>query len=222
MESTLRPDDEGLPATVLVSDVPDRASVTGAVLCGGASRRMGRDKALLELDGRTLIERSLEALSGVAASSLVACGPEPRYAQLGLPLALDGVPDGGPLAGLCAALEETRTPWLCVLACDMPRASADVLRALLARAHDQDLDGCLLRTPSGVEPLFGVYRSSCLEAVRAALARGERRMISFHGLELSGRRLRVGTLDARELPPALRDSALNLNTLSEYERERDQ
>lgn len=207
---------------MLVLDAPDRSSVTGAVLCGGASKRMGRDKALLVLDGRTLIERCLEALNGVAASSLVACGPQPRYARLGLPLALDGVPDGGPLAGLCAALERTRTPWLCVLACDMPRASADGMRTLLARARAEDLDGCLLRTPSGVEPLFAVYRASCLEAVRAALARGERRMISFHGFEVAGRPLRIGYLDANDLPSALRDCARNLNTLPEYERERDQ
>ena len=93
-------------------------------------------------------------------------------------------PDGGPLAGLEAALGALAAGgggWLAVIACDMPHAQADVLRRCLARADENDLDLVVLESEDGLEPLLGVVHTRALSAVTAALDRGERRMISFHG-----------------------------------------
>jgi molybdopterin-guanine dinucleotide biosynthesis protein A len=155
----------------------------GVVFCGGASRRMGRDKAGLVLDGRTLLERAAGVLAEFAPRVLLASGDRPHYPELGLGCVLDESAGAGPLAGLAAALECLGTAgvdYACVLACDMPRASAAAFRVLLARARDAGADVCLVRTDAGLEPLFGVYHARVLAAVRAALARGERRM-TFHG-----------------------------------------
>jgi molybdopterin-guanine dinucleotide biosynthesis protein A len=184
------------------------------VLCGGASRRMGRDKALLPLDDGPLIQRALASLAPLGCECLLACGPQPRHAELGLPLVLDEVPGVGPLAGLAAALAAASTERVLVLACDLPRASAAVNRRLLDRAEQADLDVCCVGTPAGLEPLYGVYHRRCLPAVRAALARGERRMIAFHA------GLAVGRLELDELPAAERGCAVNLNTPADYEAER--
>ena len=194
----------------------------GVVFCGGASQRMGRDKAALPLAGHSLLERATAVLDRVAGSVVLACGPEDRYAELGRPRVLDAAPDLGPLGGLSAALEHlvdssaerpAADPWLAALACDMPRARAEVFEALLARARERDADACLLETDGGVEPLYAVYRGTCLAAVRAALAAGERRMISFHDT------LTVTTLAESELAGGLRSCAVNVNTPSDYERE---
>ena len=202
---------------------PVASEVTGAVLCGGESRRMGADKALLALDGRRLIDYSIEALRPVAGRILLACGPRPRYADLGLETVLDARPDGGPLAGLLAALEASRTEWLVLLACDMPRADSRVLRALLDQAARCELDVCLLEIERGTQPVCGVYRRTCAPAVRRSLERGERRMVDFHAPQPGERALRVGTLAARELAPPLAGSdfqpALNLNSPRELEAE---
>ena len=99
-----------------------------AVLCGGRSRRMGRDKALLRLGDQTLLERTVGVLSRLAPRVYLACGAEERYAELGLECVLDRLPDGGPLAGLEAALTRLQADgggWLGILACDMPRAESE-------------------------------------------------------------------------------------------------
>lgn len=207
------------------SRAPGPSEVTGLLLCGGESRRMGRDKAGIELSGsRRLIEYPLRALGEVADRVLLATGAGPRYEDLGRESVLDAATDGGPLAGLLAGLEAASTEWVAVLACDMPRAGADVLRALLARAAERDLDGCLFEIERGTQPMLAVYRAHCAQAVRRALERGERRMVSFWSETVDDgagpRPLRIGTLREGELVAGgSADAALNLNTPEELARE---
>jgi molybdopterin-guanine dinucleotide biosynthesis protein A len=176
---------------------------------------MGSDKAVLRVSGSTLLERAVADLESIAAETLLACGPSARYAELGRPLVTDRHADGGPLAGIEAALARARTEWLAVLACDMPRADPRVLLAVLERAEKEDLDGCFLETANGVEPLCAVYRRTCLASMSTALASGERKITSFlRFAKASGELPRVGRLPESELPAELagRDVARNLNT----------
>jgi len=170
---------------------------------------MGRDKARLVVEGRTLLERAVASLEALVARVLLASGTPGRYPELGREELADLLPDVGPLAGLGAALERVdgeRIEYLLALACDLPTAAPEALAALLARAREQRAQACLLRTPGGLEPLFAVYHRSALAAVRAALARGEQRLDSFH------RDVRLVTLDLDELAPELVHCARNLNT----------
>ena len=195
----------------------------GAVFCGGESRRMGRDKARIELRGRSLLQRAIDSLSPACASVWLACGPESRYDELDLERVLDVTPDGGPLAGLAAVLaraERERTApgqeaAVAVIACDMPRATTDVYRLLHAELARSGADAALLETSEGLEPLCAVYRTSALAAVQRALGRGDRRLISFHD------ELRVARIRADELPEALRgaDMTRNLNTPEDLSEE---
>lgn len=194
-----------------------RAERTGVVLCGGRSRRMGRDKALLELGGRTLLERAVEALDAVCAEVLLAPGSESRYATLGRREVLDAADGVGPLAGLVSALEAARTEWLIALACDMPGVDARVLEELANFAQDGGWDVTMLGSEAGVEPLCAVYRSSCARAARAALTTGRSKLTSFHDEHLpTEAALRVAVRRSEHFPEALRgpaaDSARNLNT----------
>jgi molybdopterin-guanine dinucleotide biosynthesis protein A len=187
----------------------------GLVLCGGASRRMGADKARLALDGSALIERAVGALAQLTPKVLLASGSTPRYPELELECVLDEKPGLGPLAGLAAGLarlERERIAYACVLACDMPRVAAAHLRALLARARADDADVCLVRTDAGLEPLCGVYHVRVRAAVEAALARGERRMDAFH------RAVHLVTVAEAELGAGC---ARNLNTPEELRAERE-
>lgn len=182
----------------------------GVVFCGGASRRMGRDKACLVLDGEAMIQRAVRVLAATTPRVLLASGDAPRYPELGLECLVDAREGAGPLAGLEAVLariEREGVAYACVLACDMPSVSPNVFHSLLARARSDAADLCLVRTRAGLEPLCGIYHARCLPAVRAALARGARRMDSFHG------GVRLVTLDEHELGP---DCARNLNTPDEF------
>jgi len=188
----------------------------GAVFCGGASLRMGRDKARLELDGQSLLEHSVRVLRELTPRVFLSCGTRDRYSELGLERVLDSTRGEGPLAGLAASLEHVHAhggSWLLVLACDMPRADARVFRRLLERAGERGADACLLAAEENrPEPLFAVYHVRCLAAARAALGRGQRRMNAFHG------EVAVETLTLAELaPPAeFARCAANVNSPQEF------
>jgi molybdopterin-guanine dinucleotide biosynthesis protein A len=193
----------------------------GVVLCGGNSRRMGTDKAVLEVGGQRMLARAVDVLGRVAGRVVLACGADERYDDLGLERVYDTRDDAGPLAGLEAGLRAARdsgAEWVFALACDMPRAVPAVLRALHRTAREQDADACLLRTAGGLEPLLAVYRTGCLAAVTAALDTGERRMTSFHGRPGAAR---IEVLPEAELGASLaaKDCARNLNTPSELAHE---
>ena len=196
-----------------------RALDAVVVLCGGASRRMGQDKALARLGDASLLERATAAASLAAPRVLLATGTAERYGEIarenGREVVLDRTADGGPLAGIEAALaclargsEAETGAWLGILAVDMPFASAEVLERCAARAEREGLDAVFLATERGVEPLCGAVHTRALPAVTAALARGERRAIAYHA------ELAVGTIGLDELPAhvAAARPDVNVNT----------
>jgi len=151
--------------------------LTVAVQAGGRSSRMGKDKALLQLDGIPLIERLLQRVSGLGEEILITTNRPQDYQYLGLRMASDPEPGAGALHGLRTALKAARGQTVLVLACDMPFVSRPLLEHLLQLAETADL--VVPRRGGEYEPLHAVYSKGCLPALEAALQQGERRMISF-------------------------------------------
>ncbi len=182
---------------------------------------MGRDKATIEFGGKTLLERAVAALEPLCVEVLLASGSAARFPQLGRREVLDAAPDAGPLAGLVAALEASRTEWMIALACDMPGVDTRVLEELARVAQEGGWDVTMLATPTGPEPLCAVYRTSCAPAARAALRAGRVRLTDFHTLD-DGQALRVISQPVERLSETLRGPALesirNLNTPEDLER----
>ncbi len=144
----------------------------GYVLTGGKSSRMRRDKALLPMDGSTLVERVANTVRQ-AAGSVTLVGAADRYAGLGLPLIEDEFPGCGPLSGIHAALGHSLEEWNLIVACDMPKLEPEFLSWLLDSAENEEADVLLPAGPSGLpEPLCGVYRRRCLDSAGAALKEG--------------------------------------------------
>lgn len=154
--------------------------VTAYVLAGGGSSRMGRDKALVKLGGRTLLERALEPARQVAAQVRIV-GPRAKF-QAYAPCVEDVYPGRGPLGGIHAALLETRTDLNLMLAVDLPRMQAEFLRVLLARARASDAWVVAARTADGPEgkprfqPLCAVYRRAFGAAAEEALRAGRNKV----------------------------------------------
>jgi molybdopterin-guanine dinucleotide biosynthesis protein A len=146
-----------------------RYAASGIVLAGGASRRMGRDKALLELDGRSLLQRAAETVSGVCEELVIAAADRPPQHLPGLTPIWAPDPPGatGPLAGLEAGLSVAAHPVALAVACDMPFLNEALLWHLL-----DSFSGCDAVVPiiGGVpQPLHAVYGRECLRTVRALL-----------------------------------------------------
>ena len=148
----------------------------GFVLVGGNSSRMGRDKARLPFQGKTLVEHVACAVAEAAGSVTLVGAPE-RYETLGFPMLADRRAGAGPLAGIHTALAASTAAWNLIVACDMPGISAPFLRSLLAAAQSSDADCLLPAGPSGLpEPLCAVYHSRCLQVIGAALDRNVRKI----------------------------------------------
>jgi molybdopterin-guanine dinucleotide biosynthesis protein A len=157
--------------------------VAGFVLAGGESSRMGRDKALLTLEGEPLVARIAGIVEAVTGSATI-IGPPERYAHLGFEVIADRVAGAGPLGGIETALGLGRAPWNLVLACDLPAVDAALLRLLVDRAAGSRAD-CVIPRTAGPEPLCAVYSESCAEHFRAALEAGVRKVTdALAGLEV--------------------------------------
>jgi molybdopterin-guanine dinucleotide biosynthesis protein A len=139
---------------------------SAVLLAGGKSLRMGRDKALLEIDGERLWRRQLATLQKLSPEQLMLSGPR-REGWSEDEIVSDEVVDAGPLAGVAAALQKCTTPHLVVLAVDLPKMTADFLRSLLALCAENR--GAVARTTEGFEPLAAVYPVRCAALAAAAL-----------------------------------------------------
>jgi molybdopterin-guanine dinucleotide biosynthesis protein A len=158
-----------------VAESAPAARFAGAVLAGGASSRLGRDKALVELAGLTLVERAANALRRSGAGPLaVIGGDEQRLASLGLSVIRDGWPGRGPLGGILTAFAWSPLPVIAVLACDLPFVGPSVVEALAEALDRTGADAAVAHT-TGREPLCALWRiERCEAAMLAAFTAGER------------------------------------------------
>ncbi len=150
--------------------------VLGAVLAGGASRRMGSDKSLIELAGVPFIVRVADALRAGGCDPVVTVGGEQeRLTSLGLEVRADRTPGAGPLDGVIRALEAAGGSPAMVVACDMPWLSATLVGALVdaLRRSSGALDVVVARGER-LEPLCAVWAPSALPVLVAAFDDGER------------------------------------------------
>jgi molybdopterin-guanine dinucleotide biosynthesis protein A len=154
--------------------------LTVSIQSGGASNRMGQDKALMPFLGKPLINRVLERVRYLADEVLVTTNRPTEYAFLGVPLFIDVIKDRGALGGLYTALSVAKYPYVAVVACDMPFVNPDILAHCHHLLAEKDIDAVIPRTEHGLEPFHAVYRRlTCLPAVNSALQSGKWRLISW-------------------------------------------
>lgn len=143
--------------------------LSGFVLAGGASRRMGRPKALLPVAGETLVERQVRLLRHVSRRVAVVGKPE-LFRGLDVPVLADLVPDCGPLGGIYTGLASSATDYNLFIGCDMPFLTTRFLRWLARRAMSEQADVTVPESREGkLNPLAAVYRREVMGAIRSAL-----------------------------------------------------
>ncbi len=190
-------------------------SLTGVILAGGKSSRMGANKALLTIDGQNLVQRLVARLERLCDHIvLVANDPDP-YRELGLPIVGDVFPGNGPLAGIHAGLSASTTAHCLVVACDMPHASVDLGEYMARQTAGYDVVVPAHR--GGLEPLHALYSRSCLPHIEARLtAAGRRdlRIISFYP-DVAVRQVVEAEIEPFGHPTVI---FYNINTREDYER----
>ena len=182
--------------------------VEGAVLCGGASTRMGRDKATLEYDGVPLARRVANVL-GMCVARVRVVGKPGELPALGLETIVDRHAARAPLIGVAAALAACEASSVLVAACDLVHLDARVALALLALAPiDGSADVIAALGPRGPEPLLAIYRPRLLPELERRIARDE---LGLQALLRDVPTLFIPEADLRALDPTLR-SFTNANS----------
>jgi FdhD protein len=162
---------------------PRTTTIAAAVLAGGASRRMGTDKRTMEVGGRALLARAVDAVAVVADEVSVVAGPADAGALAAavpdVRVHVDEFPGEGPLGGLVTALSRSAADVVLVVAGDHPALSPDVLASLVAAlTAAPDRKAAVLGTDHGPNPLVGAYRRDAAATLRALFRGGERRALA--------------------------------------------
>ena len=146
----------------------DKQTVCGLVLAGGQSKRMGTDKALLILNGQTVIERVVQSLASVSDELPLVVNEPSRYKFLNLPTVTDQVPNGGPLMALYSGLVHTSASWCLATACDAPLLQPQLLKHLLEYRGSVDAVLPFIN----IQPFPGLYSKTCITILECLLTKG--------------------------------------------------
>lgn len=160
-----------------MGDTGAGVAFSGAVLCGGASRRMGRDKAVIAVDGRSLAGRVADAIDEAGADAVVAVGgDEAALAAEGLTVVADDEPGAGPLAGILGGLAHHGTADVVFVgACDLVSpSSAAVVATVRALAGDTGADVAVPVVDGRRQWMHAAWRRRAAAPLAAAFAAGER------------------------------------------------
>jgi molybdopterin-guanine dinucleotide biosynthesis protein A len=206
-------------------------SLSGIVLAGGESRRLGTDKALLELGGQTLIENVIGKVSQVSQEMIVVANISHKYKGLEATMVSDVRPGQGALGGIYSGLLAASHFHSLVIACDMPFLNLNLLRymALLAPGYDVVIPCVVAKTFSShralgqgpstakeehLHPLHAIYSKRCLGPIEELLDRGDLRIIAFFP------QVRVRYVEQEEVDPfdPQHLSLFNINTSADMER----
>jgi molybdopterin-guanine dinucleotide biosynthesis protein A len=188
--------------------------VSCAILAGGASSRFGRDKAIIEVGGETLIERVASRLGQVTDDLFIAGNNLSRFHHLGLRLVQDLVDGMASLGGIYTAMDAARHPHVFVAACDLPFLDLNLIRYMFLLSPGYDV--VMPYVHGEAEPMHAIYGKACIPPIQELIRAGERKIITF----LPQMRVREVREDEISIfDPEFR-SFFNLNTPQDMDRMR--
>jgi molybdopterin-guanine dinucleotide biosynthesis protein A len=193
----------------------------GAILSGGENKRIPVLKGFLSIEGRAIIERSIDVLTRVFDRVVISTNMPERYFSLGVPLIGDIRKETGPMTGILSVLVATGAEAVFVVACDMPFINENLIRYMVEKhgteCTEQGAGNCDATIPvfrSYKEPLFGIYARSAAQPMDSLIRDGRRKLTDV----LAGLRVKyIAEQEVRAVDPA-GESFVNINTMEDYER----
>jgi len=150
------------------------------IQAGGQSSRMGEDKALKPFLGRPLVQRVVDRLTPIANELIVTTNRPADYAFLNLRLVADLKPGRGALGGLYTAIASATSPFVAVVACDMPFASKNFFESASSLMVEREADVVIAKSEEGYEPFHALYRrDTCLPAIESAIDADQWKVIAW-------------------------------------------
>ncbi len=151
--------------------------ITGLVLAGGRSRRMGRPKEFLSFGGTTLVEHLLSVSREMFSEVYLVTNEPESFSHLTDAVVKDILPYRGPLGGILSGLLVAAHPYAFVIPCNMPLVNGRLIRQMAAHRHDTDV--LVLSHKTGVEPLLGIYSKNCIKPMEESLFSGQQKVGTF-------------------------------------------
>lgn len=198
----------------LIEDFPSEEKiegVTGVILAGGTSTRMGKNKALLEVNGTPIIALTYRTLAALFHDVIIVTNSPGDYDFIPCRKVPDIYPGIGSVAGLHSALAHSRTKSTFVTACDMPFVDSRIVRHLHALQENQ-YDAVIPFSKGGQEPLHALYTAQCRETFESAIKSGERKILDI----LPRLKTRLVLYDEMKIIEGAETAFLNVNTPEEY------
>ena len=157
--------------------------LTGILLAGGKSRRLGRDKAVERIGGERIIDRTIQTLAGFTTSQMVVVDRPERIEELNIEnrirYVVDSYSESGSLGGLFSGLSESPTPWSFVAACDMPFLSSVLIKFMMSKISDHSPDVVIPKFEGRLQTTHALYNKSCLEHIEMRLKAGLLKMDGY-------------------------------------------
>ena len=187
--------------------ISDFDNITGIILAGGASRRMGRDKSHLAFGDTTFIENLVQQLQRVT-NKVIIVSDRHDYDYLKIPVIKDHFKNSGPLAGIHAGLTKSATKINLILPNDMPLVTFELLREVL-KNFDYSYDALWCMNDAQEIPLLGVYKKKMADQCKLLLDQNEKRLLQLN---------MVGKIQKFSIEKKFIKEVQNINTPEQYER----
>ena len=184
----------------------EKHDITGIILAGGKSSRMGKDKGLCGFNGRALVEYAIETLKPLCGSMVISANHFPeKYEQFGIPVVGDEIKNIGPMGGIYTCLKQSLTQHNLVLSCDTPFVGTILFSHLLRQVRKEQVVAPVHHTFL-VEPLSAYYATNVLDDIQQAIDDGDYKLIDLF------KKVRFKTVQMDKLLPFHPEySFLNIN-----------
>jgi molybdenum cofactor guanylyltransferase len=193
-----------------VSDM--KSNVGGIILAGGQNSRMGANKAFLEINGESLIHKTLSVYRRIFAEIIIVANDPLSYLEFpDASIVTDIYKGKGPLGGIYTGLFYSKSPYAFVSACDMPFLNKSFIDYMVLQADKHDI--IVPETADGRQPLHAIYSRNCLPSIKRLLLMNKLKITGFY------RDMRVLSIGEEQIRPFTPDGRLfqNLNTPQDVE-----
>ena len=191
----------------------------GVILAGGENSRIPALKGFLSVEGKAIIERSIETLTGILGKTVISTNMPEKYFCFGLPLIGDITQEKGPIIGILSVLAATGEDSVFVVACDMPFVGGNLVRYMVESfkgeiARDAHVDAVIPVFEGKTEPLFGIYTRRVMKPIEGMIHHGRKGLIAMLG-DLNVQYITDEEVRAMDPKGA---SFVNINTMEDYKR----
>lgn len=191
---------------------------TAVILVGGGSRRMGRNKAFLDIDGQPFLERQIDVLKKSFSEILISASCPDEYTRFNLPVITDIYPRRGPLAGIYTGLINSSSLYTFILACDMPFVETGLIRHMETFTGKGEEGGAydviVPHNGARYEPLHAFYSKGCIPPIKEHIEADILKIAEVYP-KVNVKAVRISTANTNRRE-GQRSPLTNLNTMAEY------